>query len=259
MKKQEAKIITIANQKGGVGKTSTALALYYVLKNNYNKVLFIDLDKQTNASKTLRAKTDNIGAYEMLTNGEDATKLIQVINNNDYVISASKRLIKVNDSITNLNNLKNSLKPILNYFDFIVIDTPPTLDKTTLNALITSDYLIVVCEASNYSLEGVKDLALYIKEINKAYKTNIKINGILINKFKNNTNVNKALKEDLKELAKELKTKVYDSSIRESMKIIEAQDLKTDLYKYAKSNKVLEDYKNLTNEILKDLKMKEIN
>ena len=160
-----AKIITIANQKGGVGKTTTALCLGAELQDKGFKVLYVDLDKQCNTSETLRADTDKKGSYDILATKEDAKNLIQITETGDNVISGSELLDVIETILSNPKNsigkeyrLRDSLESIKNYFDFIIIDTPPRLDSTTINALTTTDYLIVVSGADTYSVKGIRDL-----------------------------------------------------------------------------------------------------
>lgn len=255
-----AKIISIANQKGGVGKTTTALCLGAELKAKGYKVLYVDLDKQCNTSETLRADTDKKGAYDILTSKAPAVELVQITVTGDNVISANGLLDIVEQILSNPKNavgkeyrLRESLKTVSNYFDFIIIDTPPRLDSTTINALTTTDYLIVVSGADSYSIKGIKDLYGIVNDIKQFTNNNLVVGGFLITRYNQRGNINKAYKEQLNAIAREYNTKVYKTPIRECIAIKESQALGQDITSYAPRSNANKDYLEFTKEVLKDL------
>ena len=254
-----AKIITIANQKGGVGKTTTALCLGAELKAKGYKVLYIDLDKQGNTSNVLKADVTKKGSYSVLAERLKASEVIQVTNNNDYVISASASLDKIDNLLNQTENqigkeyrLKESLEDVKNDFDFIILDTAPHLDIITINALTSTDYLIIVSNADVFSLEGIKDLQSIIKSIKAYTNPNLEIGGILINKFNPRAILNRQLKESLEDLAQAYNTKVYKTYIRDNIAVKESQTLKEPITEYAPKSNAHLDYLAFTEEVLKD-------
>lgn len=258
------KIITIANQKGGVGKTTTALCLGAELQEKGYKVLYVDLDKQCNTSKVLKADTSKGGAYNILANKTSAKEVVQITASNEYVISGSKNLDALDNVLNDVKNsigkeyrLKESLKDVKELFDFIIIDTPPRLDNTTINALTTTDYLIIVSGADMFSLEGIKDLSSTIKSVKEYTNPNLQIGGILITRFNPRLRINQALKDALNDLAIKYETKVYKTFIRSNIAVKESQTAKQRITDYAKNSNANEDYLNFTNEVLEDLNIKE--
>lgn len=255
-----AKIITIANQKGGVGKTTTALCLGAELQEKGYKVLYVDLDKQCNASKTLKADINKLGTYEILADKVDAIKTIQVTANNDYVISGSKNLDTIETILSSAENslgkeyrLKESLKSVSNEFDFVIIDTPPRIDNKTVNALTTTDYLIIVSGADMYSLDGVNDFYGVVNNIKKYTNPNLEIGGILLTKYNPRTKISQAFKDFLNDTANKYDTKVYKTFIRNNTAITETQAVKMHITEYAKNSNAHKDYLAFTDEVLCDL------
>ena len=256
----ETKVITIANQKGGVGKTTTALCLGSVLESKGYKVLYVDLDKQCNISTALKGDISKQGSYDILANKVSAKEVVQTINNKSVITSnANLNSIEsiLNDSKNSLGKefrLKESLASVGGLFDFIIVDTPPNINNATINALTTTDYLVVVSNANIFSLEGIIYLFEMCKSVKQYTNKDLKIGGILLTRFNGRANVNKDLKDKLDEIAINNNTKVYNSIIRECIAINESQALSEDIVKYApKSNAVL-DYTDLADEILQDIK-----
>lgn len=254
------KVITIANQKGGVGKTTTALCLGAQLENKGYKVLYIDLDKQANTSKVLNADTNLNGSYEMLANKLKASEVIQITPSNENVISANARLSTIENLLNDVINqvgkeerLKESLKDVKGNYDYAIIDTAPSLDILTINALTCTDYLIIVSNADTFSLDGIKNLNSIIDMIKYYTNPSLKIGGILITRFNPNLNLNKAYKETLEDLATALNTKVYKTYIRENVSIRESQTLQQRITEYAPSSNGNKDYEIFSEEVLQDL------
>lgn len=254
------RIITIANQKGGVGKTTTALCLGAELQEKGFKVLYVDLDKQSNTSETLRANTDKKGSYEILANNELAKDLVQITETGDSIICGSELLDVIDSILNNPKNsvgkeyrLKKSLESVKEYFDFIIIDTPPRLNSTTINALTATDYLIVVSGADTYSVKGIKDLYTIVGNVKEYTNKDLVVGGFLITRFNQRGNINQAYKEQLEKLASSYNTKVYKTFIRENIAIKESQALGQHITTYAPKSNANEDYLNFANEVLQDI------
>ena len=252
-----AKIITIANQKGGVGKTTTALCLGAELESKGFKVLYIDLDKQCNTSNVLKADTSKEGTYSLLMKTATARELIQVTANEQYVISGNEDLTTLDNLLANKVGkefrLKEGLEEIKEYFDFIILDTAPHLDVITINALTCTDYLAIVCNADIFSLNGVKDLQSIITSIKQYTNKELKVGGIIINRYNPRAILNQDLKQALENLATAYDTKVYKTYIRECIAIRESQTLNKRITDYAPKSNANEDYKALADEILNDI------
>ena len=257
-----AKIITVANRKGGVGKTTTAINIGALLEDKGYKVLYADLDKQCDTSKNLQADLKVKGAYEILADKESAINVTQVITNEEKntehsVITASEKLSKIpsllNGVIDSEYILKDSLESINSYFDFIIIDTPPTIDITTNNALVCSDLVIITSVASIFSLDGAISLLENINAIKKRKNPNLKVGGIVLTSFNKRTILSNDLKEALNEIAIKYGTKTYNTCIRKCTAIEEAQAYNLTISEYKKNCNAYEDYNNLVDEILKDI------
>lgn len=255
-----AKIITIANQKGGVGKTTTALCLGAILEDKGYKVLYIDLDKQCNTSKTLKADVNKKGVYEILAEKEKAQNVIQETSNKEYVITANGNLNNI-DNILNSNEiirkeyrLKDSLADVKNDFDFIIIDTPPNINNAIINALTTTDYLIIISNADSFSIDGINYLLSMSKQVKDGTNKDLKIGGILITRYNGRAVISRDYKDILDEIAQNNNTKIYNSIIRECIAIRESQALKENIVKYARNSNAVIDYQAFTEELLNDIK-----
>lgn len=251
-------IITIANQKGGVGKTTTALELGEALQEKGFKVLFIDADKQCNLTATLKAQATNSGTYSILANKEPARDVIQEIEGHS-VIAASKALANIDmllaDATGREYRLKESLEGIRGMFDFIIIDTPPSLSSTTVNALTATDYLIITNNADIYSLTGTADLYSVVQTVKKYTNKALTIGGILLTRYNGRSTISKDIKDMLEDTAKQYGTKVYSTVIRECVAIRESQTLKENLLEYAPKSNAAADYRALAEEIIADNKI----
>ena len=248
------KVIAIANQKGGVGKTTTANVLIAGLTEKGYKVLGIDLDAQTNLTISMDARTKRT-ALGVLTGETDAADAIVHTATGD-LIPSSVRLANADillDETGKEYKLKEAIEPIKDSYDFIVIDTPPSLGTLTLNALTACDYAIVPAQADLYSLQGISELAKTINAIRKYTNPNIKVAGILLTMYNGRTRIAKEVSEVLDQLAAQLDTKVFDCKIRASVKISELQFKKGGLFKYAPRATVTEDYRSWIDELLRSL------
>lgn len=252
------KVLSIINQKGGVGKSTTALAVGAGLTNKGYKVLFIDLDPQGNLSYTLQAYAKGYGVAGILERPETAAEEIQHTEKGD-IIASTPTLAGADTFITETGKeyrLKEALDTIANKYDFCIIDTPPALGILTINALTASSGAVIPTQADVYSLQGIAQLAKTIETVKKYCNSDLSILGIVITRFNKRTIIKREIAEVLKEKAKALNTRLYNSYIRECTAIVEAQALRKSIYEYApKSNGSL-DYKALVNEILRKEKAK---
>lgn len=249
------KIITLANQKGGVSKTTTSSALASGLTNRGYKVLAIDLDPQSNF--TLSCGVDVLSfqqtIYDVFKGECDIEKIITKTDLGYDLIPGGLHLAGADMEFTQLGREKMLVKALSNVkdnYDYIIIDTPPTLGILTANALIASDYLIVPMSADIYSLQGLSQLSGFVQNVYENGNPNLKIAGLLITKYNGRQNLSKALMEQIENAAQSLGTKVFESRIRESVAVREAALLQSDIFKEAPKANATLDYTAFIDEFL---------
>ena len=245
-----AVIISIVLQKGGTGKSTTAQALASTLGFKHKKVLLIDLDPQSNV--TYSSNVDN--PIKTITNvlDEDCTADEAVIKCKYYDLLAADTYL-TNVEITEgikPTLLKNTIKSIKDNYDFIIIDTPPALGHLSFNALVASDYVIIPMEPRVFALQGLGQLHNTIKRVQERLNPSLKVLGILLIKYSNRTILNRDIKDMIEDYSKQMDTIVFNTSIRESVVVAEAQTVREPLIDYAKNSKPNIDYKAFTTEIL---------
>jgi len=257
MKTQKTKrtghITAIANQKGGVGKTTTAHALLTGLTAKGYKTLAVDIDPQSNLSYTMDADLTKPSVYELLKNVAKPQKIIQHTKQGD-IITGSLMLTGADMEFTVTGReylLKEVLEPVQTEYDYIIIDTPPTLGILTINALTAAADLVIPLRADAYSLQGFSQLYATIGTIKKRCNNDLKIAGLLVTLHNGRTALGRDAKELIEEKAQELKAHVYKTTIRESVAVREAQMEQANIYKAGTKNNAAADYLNFVNEYLK--------
>lgn len=248
----ETKIIAVINQKGGVGKSTTAEALIAGLSLKGYSCLAIDLDAQGNFSYTAGAKTDGATILGVLTGEVKAKDAIQHLQSGD-MIAASNTLAGADAFITNTGKeykLKEALEELKGMYQYIIIDTPPALGILTVNALTACHSVIIPAQADIYSLQGIEKLAETIKPVKKYCNPSIYIEGILLTRYSPRSVLSRDVAEIAEKLAEKLGTKVFKTTIREAIVIKEAQISQQSLFEYAPKAKVTEDYRAFIEELL---------
>ena len=252
------KVISVINQKGGVGKTTTVAALAAVLKEEDKKVCVIDLDQQRNLSIYYGLKNEadleNSAADIFLTSEEiKITDMVYETPQGD-IIPASENLAMVDTSTVNdLDRpvkLRAALKELENYYDYILIDTPPSLGIVTINALTASNYAVIPTEAGAFSMAGIVQVNKTIETVRKHTNQSLTVAGVLITKYQKNTRAQTAMKEYIDQLSEAYNHYIFKATIRNTITIGETQIQNMSLTDYASTNEVTNDYRQFTKELL---------
>lgn len=246
-------IYAVINQKGGVGKSTTAAALWAGLTGKGYKTLAIDLDAQGSLTNTARAENGKgqLTALSVLTREATAQEAIQHTQDGD-IIAASRKLAGADKIITDTGKeyqLKEAIQDIKACYDYIIIDTPPALGILTINALTAADSVIIPAFADAYSLQGIDQLMDTITPVKQYCNQALTIAGILLTRHNPRTVLSRDIETYLKDTAKKLNTRVFKATIREAVTIKEAQLKRQSIFKYAPIANVTFDYLNFISEI----------
>ena len=254
-----AEIITVANRKGGVGKTTTTLNLAYSLKELGKKVLVIDLDPQANLTRCFDVENPEniktIGHLLMAELEEEENYSVK-----DYVISYDEidlipSSIYLSATETQMRSetgseriLSEIIEPVREHYDYILIDTSPALNILTINALCASDSVLVTADIQMFAVLGINELLKTVQKIKKRVNSKLKVKGILLTMCDSRTNLYKTLTEQVEEMFQG-KVKVYQTKIPKTVKVGEAIYSGQSIKKYAKGSSVDVAYDNLAKEI----------
>ena len=217
-----AEIITVTNQKGGVGKTTTASALICGLTQRGARVLGVDLDPQGNLGFTMGLDIGNcVTIYEVLKGTVPISRAIARTEFGDVLPSdimlSTAELEFVSDERKFM--LRNQLSRIENLYDYIIIDTPPALNILTENAYVAAQSLIIPMEAEVLSLVGITQLQETIEAVQESFNPNLKVMGILLNKYNARLTLSREILELAQEVARQLNTRVFEVKIRRGVDV----------------------------------------
>ena len=246
----------VINQRGGIGKTTTAAALAAGLRARGYKTLLIDLDAQCNLSYTMRAEHSSPTIYEILTGAAEPQAAILSSEQGD-IIPSSANMATADTTITETGKeykLREAINTFKGKYKYIVIDTPPALGIATINALTAADSVIIPAQAEAFSLQGIGRIYNTIEAVKKYCNPKLKIEGILLTRYEGNTTLGKIEAEQAAETAKAMHTKVFTAKIRACNGIKEAQATRQSIYDYkpaAKVKNAVADYEAFINELLK--------
>lgn len=247
-----SKIIAIANQKGGVAKTTTAQILALGLKEKGAEVLVLDLDPQMNLTTLSGEEPDKKANIYKVFKEEILLQSAIVRTKFGYdMVKGSLELAAADMEFSMINRefiLKDVLKKLENIYDYIIVDTPPALGILSVNALVAADNIIIPMTASRLSLEGLGQLYNTVKTISSFHNPNIEISGILISMYKH-TNVQKKYLEAISEIADKLHIRLFDSKIRQATVVESCQDQAENVL-LLKNQNVVDDYKHFVSEYL---------
>ena len=242
----------VINQKGGVGKSTTALAIAQGLKLRGYSVLLVDLDAQGNLTYSTGASPEGYNALGVLQRPETARAEIQLTKQGD-IIASTPALVGADTILTQTGKeyrLKEALATVAPVYDYCVIDTPPALNMLTINALTACDGAIIPTQADIYSVQGIAQLQSNIEAVKKYCNPSLTIKGILITRFNSRSIVRREVATMLEDTARKLNTKVFTTKIRECTALVEAQLVKQSIYAYAPKSNATADYKAFIDELL---------
>jgi chromosome partitioning protein len=252
------KIISICNQKGGTGKTTTTVNLSTALAELNKKVLIVDVDPQGNATSGVGVNKNKLesSVYDVLLQRctiQNAT-IANIYRNLDIIpcnINLTGAEIELVGALSRETRLKKALEPIKNKYDFIIIDSPPSLGLLTLNALVASDGIIIPIQCEFYALEGVSQLMNTLNLIKESLNSKISIEGVLMTMADFRTNLTAEVINEIKIYFKE---KVYKSIIPRNIRLSEAPSHGKPITIYDQSSIGAQRYRELAREVLdKDL------
>ena len=249
-----SRVVAIANQKGGGGKTTTAINLAASLAANDFRILVIDSDPQGNATSGLGiAKDPNRPSLYHVLLGDTPVQEAIVATELDglFLVSADKNLVGSNLELIDIPNrefrLRERIAEIREDYRYIIIDCPPALDLLTLNALIAADSVLVPIQCEFFALEGVSELMDTIERIRDSFQHPLKVEGILLTMFDDRTNLTRQVAADLKDFFGD---QVFKTVIPRSIKLAEAPSFGKPILTYDPRSKGAESYIKLAKEIL---------
>ena len=248
------KIISVANQKGGVGKTTTTINLSAILAKKGKKVLLIDADPQGNATSGLGIdKNVNFSIYDVIINDVDIDNTVQqsMVKNLDVCpsnINLAGAEVELVSMMSREQRLKEKLEEVKDKFDYIIIDCPPSLGLITLNAFTASDSVLIPVQCEYYALEGLGQLLNTIKLVKRHLNKEIEIEGALLTMFDARTNLSNQV---VKEVKRYFNDKVYKTVIPRNVRLSEAPSYGMPITEYDPRSKGAKMYEKFTKELLK--------
>ena len=248
-------IVAVANQKGGVGKTTTAQALAAGLAERGYKVLGIDLDPQGNFSTACGAVNYNVPTvYEVMKRAAGIGEAIQHMKGGYDMVPANIMLAGAEQELSQTgkeHRLKEAVSTVAGNYDFVVIDTPPSLGVLTVNAFTCATDILIPTTAGIFATAGISQLSETVSSVQKYCNPAVKIRGILFTRFNPRANISRQIKELTEQLSEYISAPIYQTYIRAGVVVEEAQANKADLFNYAGKSTVAEDYRAFITEFLK--------
>ena len=249
-----SRIIAIANQKGGVGKTTTAINLSACLAESGKKVLAIDLDPQGNMTSGLgvdKNELDNTVYELMLDECSINESMQQTVVDNLKIIASNVNLAGAEIELLGINDKEYILKTAVDYirddFDFIIIDCPPSLNMLTVNAMTTSDTVLVPIQCEYYALEGLSQLIHTINLVQERLNSKLEIEGVVFTMYDVRTNLSNQVVENVRE---NLDARIYETMIPRNIRLAEAPSYGIPINMYDTKSAGAESYRKLAKEII---------
>lgn len=249
-----AKKIAIINQKGGVGKTTTAVNLATYLARSGKKVLLLDLDPQGNATSGLGFDKEQITGcvYNVLIDNVSVHRVKKETNLEKlHLVPASINLaaaeVELVSQLAREHKLKNALSEVDEHYDYVLIDNPPSLGLLTVNGLVAADSVLIPVQAEYYALEGLGQLLSTIKRVRGSLNPNLELLGVLVTMYDKRTVLSRQVEAELK---KHFGARVFDAVIPRSIRLAEAPSHGKAIVDYDKFSKGSFAYKNLAKEVI---------
>jgi chromosome partitioning protein len=251
-------VLTLANQKGGVGKTTTAVNLAAFLGKKKKKVLVLDLDPQGNATSGLGIDKGELEStiYDVLVNDVDIKDAIwESSASNVWICPTNINLAGAEIELVNVMSreqvLKEALKSVIDDYDFILIDCPPSLSILTINALTASDGIIIPIQGEYYALEGLTQLVDTINIVKKKLNKNLSILGVVLTMFDRRTQLTRQVEDEVENYFGD---KVFNTHIPRNVRLAEAPSHGVAILNYDKNSKGAKAYESLAAEVIKRTK-----
>lgn len=247
---KQSRVITLSNHKGGVGKTTSALNIGAGLSKLGRRVLLIDLDPQANLSQSL-GLVDQIHNIYGIIRGEYKAEPIEIRKGFDIIPSTldlSGAEIELSGEAGREYILKEIVDPFRESYDYIIIDSPPSLGLLTINSLTASDLVYIPLQAQYLALQGLSKLIEVIDKIKKRLNTELDIGGVIITQYDKRKVLNRDVVETIE---RHFRDKVFKTKIRDNIALAEAPSQGVDIYRYNSKSYGAEDYLDLCKEIIK--------
>ena len=253
-KKREMRVISIFNQKGGVGKTTTVVNLASALGFNKKKVLVIDMDPQGNSTSGLGVDNPEITIYDVLTHEKDINEAIQETQSKNVdIIPANSDLCGLEIELLSVDKkeflLKEEIGKIPTNYDFIIIDCPPSLGVMSINALIASQSVLIPIQCEYYALEGVSQLMNTVNIIRKGLNPELEVEGVLLTMYDSRNNLSYDVKNEAENYFKD---KLFNTVIPRNIRLAEAPSFGESIIYYDKNSKGAIAYLSLAKELIKN-------